>query len=259
MPSTLPDTSGRGHAPANVIHPSGTPPAGGWALVIAFHELGGHGSDVLGRLNLNDLGTKAVVVLPDGLLQGTITYWDAGPECCNYAGHTGPYGADVPYGSALIDGALAGYPINPARIIVVGYSNGDFEAEAVAHADSRVTRFFGFAGASPTLGATSWPLAILRAHGDADTTIKFVTGDFQHMPQWYPGQLDATADGCTSFTDTGVAKDYNASVAGAETEIYTAAGCPTGTTITEWKMHNVTHVTSFNAAWRTAAEGFILQ
>lgn len=61
---------------------------------------------------------QAVLVYPDGLLRS----WNAGSGCCGVAGTRGT--PDTAFVTAVVADALRELPVDPARIYLVGYSNG---------------------------------------------------------------------------------------------------------------------------------------
>jgi polyhydroxybutyrate depolymerase len=61
---------------------------------------------------------QTVLVLPDGEQRS----WNAGDSCCGFAGsHLAP---DVPFVAAIVTDAVRRWPIDAARVYLVGYSNG---------------------------------------------------------------------------------------------------------------------------------------
>jgi poly(3-hydroxybutyrate) depolymerase len=57
-----------------------------------------------------------------GVTDGEQRSWNAGDSCCGFAGsHLAP---DVPFVAAIVTDAVRRWPIDAARVYLVGYSNG---------------------------------------------------------------------------------------------------------------------------------------
>jgi polyhydroxybutyrate depolymerase len=61
---------------------------------------------------------QAVLVYPDGISRS----WNAGSGCCGVAGTRGT--PDTAFVTAVVADALHGLPVDPAKVYLVGYSNG---------------------------------------------------------------------------------------------------------------------------------------
>jgi polyhydroxybutyrate depolymerase len=89
-------------------------------LLIVLHGRGQSEPAVLSQTGFFELvqQRQAVLVLPDGEQRS----WNAGDSCCGFAGsHQAP---DVPFVTAIVTDAVRRWPIDAARVYLVGYSNG---------------------------------------------------------------------------------------------------------------------------------------
>src|SRR5207244_7941240 len=102
--------------------------------VVVLHGLGGNGRGIERRYQLaalvEELGFLAVY--PDGTEEkggGHRRFWNATDACCDFF-RSGV--DDVAYLDAIIGEMSAAYPVDPARVFVVGHSNGAFMAHRYA-------------------------------------------------------------------------------------------------------------------------------
>jgi len=220
-----------------------------YPLVLVLHGYGASG--VLQELYFG-LGTGSVpgafVLAPDGLVDGfDKRFWNASPICCAF---TGPAADDVAYLGGLLDAVLADWPVDPARVVVLGHSNGAFMAYRLAcdRAD-RVTAIAGLAGSTSSIDGAGCdparPVSVLHLHGTADETILYAGGWLLGGP--YAGAEASTAqwathDGCAATWTAGDALDLVPNLAGAETATSTADGCPAGIEVARWTIAGGGHV-----------------
>jgi polyhydroxybutyrate depolymerase len=187
---------------------------------------------------------RAFIVAPNGLVDSTGNqFWNADPACCDLD-HTGV--DDSGYLGDILTDILAAWPeIDPARVYIMGHSNGGFMAYRMAcdHADTitGIMSLAGDAASDPTTCTPSQPMSVLHLHGTADTEVPF-SGAMASTDQW------AMHDGCgTTRTPDGPAQDLDNSVAGAETTAETLDGCPAGITVEQYTLTGSSHIPVFNA------------
>jgi polyhydroxybutyrate depolymerase len=236
--------------PATLLRPPVLEPGRRYPLVLVLHGYGAMGAWQLLYLQLDRLAAdgRALVLAPDGTLDGSRRrFWNAG-ACCQFGG--APVD-DVAYLGGLLDGVLADWPVDPSRVLVVGHSNGHFMAYRLAcdRADV-VTAIAGLAGAAPLDPGTcrpSRPVSALHVHGTADEVIAYAGGTLAGA---YPGaeasfsQWAAHA-GCASTTAAGAPLDLESSLAGAETAPRAAEGCPSGVGVELWTIEGGRHIPTF--------------
>jgi phospholipase/carboxylesterase len=132
-----------------IAHPGGTEPL---PTVIALHGHGAHGQDLIG-LAPHLAGGRALWICPQAEF----------PVEPNYYGYTwfkrdaaGQRAAEEPARAieavrAFIDEAYARYPVDPARVVLLGFSQGGMLAYRIALSTPR--RFVGLAALSTGLAA----------------------------------------------------------------------------------------------------------
>jgi polyhydroxybutyrate depolymerase len=101
-------------------------------------------------------------------------YWNATDGCCAPADSDVD---DVAFLRAVIEDVKTQHPVDPARVFLVGFSNGGFMALRMAcDASEVVTAVVNIAGstwADPARCGPGRPVSILHLHGTADATIHF--------------------------------------------------------------------------------------
>jgi polyhydroxybutyrate depolymerase len=220
-----------------------------YPLVLILHGYGVDGFVQQSVLRMRDLSERygAFVMAPDGTADSTGRgFWNADPACCDLD-HTGV--DDVAYLGGLIDTVIAQRPIDPARVYVIGHSNGAWMAYRLAcdRADV-VTAIAGLAGAAPSIRtscAPSRPVALLHMHGTADDTVLYAGEDRGDIKQ--PGAVASVAqwaayDGCTGALVNGARLDLEPTLAGAETQTASTAGCPAGAAADLWTIEGGAHL-----------------
>ena len=149
-------------------------------LLLYLHGLGGSGSEALTSPELRALAQRhrMVLVAPDGNLdrQGR-RFWNAGGACCNFDGKAVN---DVARLEALLFHWTQRPEIDPARVYVVGFSNGGFMAHRLAcYMDDRLAAIVSIGGAGRAREEACAPvstIAVLEIHGDADPIVRYGGG-----------------------------------------------------------------------------------
>ena len=145
-----------------MFEPSPLAPGERRPLVILLHGLGGSGAHLFqaGRLGELARAHRLFVVAPDGTPdRARRLFWNAGDACCNFDRLAID---DVARLRALIDEWRARPGVDPARVYVVGFSNGGFMAHRLAcDAADRIAAVASIAGAAPdpAFGAAAPPVA----------------------------------------------------------------------------------------------------
>ena len=193
----------------------------------------------------------AVLVVPDGTLDKSgFRFWNApAGACCNFFGSRVD---DLAYLAGLLAEARARLSIDPARVYVVGHSNGGFMAYALAcRLSGQIAAAVVFAGAmpdSPCDCPAAGPVSVLHIHGTADATILFEGSVLPTGP--YPSALTsvadwARADNCSAAPPP--AGDGFA-FAGGVTTPYAARGCPPGVRVELWVNQGGRHAPNLTLA-----------
>lgn len=243
-----------GRGPVNVHVPAGYRPETPVALVMLLHgytSTGGYHEAYLGFLPLVD-ELSFIYLYPDGTANPAgAHFWNATEVCCDF------YGSgvdDSSYLRSLIDEIQRRYTVDPARVFLVGHSNGGFMSYRMAcdHADV-VTGVASLAGATfddPARCQPAHPVHVLQIHGTADEAIGYDGGCF--LGACYPGAAQTAAiwagyDGCQPLLDATLPPiDLEANLLGAETTIdQYAVGCQAGGSATLWSIVGGRHSPAF--------------
>lgn len=234
-------------------------------LVVLLHGYTSNGEQQATYFGLPALAEKAGFLLatPNGTRDRMGNrFWNATDACCDWF-RTGV--DDVAYVDAVIDEVSAKYQVDPARVFLVGHSNGAFMAHRYACDRS------GRVAAIVTLAGMQWkdqanckpesPVSVLHVHGRNDTTVRY-EGGLTPIGA-YPGAAETVAawaahTGCTGeLAATGRKLDVDRSVPGEETVEEARTGCPTGTAAALWTIEGGGHVPAFNENWAPAIWAFM--
>ncbi|HEY6476159.1 MAG TPA: PHB depolymerase family esterase [Polyangia bacterium] len=233
------------------VFTAGNQPAGERRpLLIFLHGLGGSGAEALDNPALRALAEQGrmVMVAPDGTLdhQGR-RFWNAGPACCNFDGKAVN---DVARLEALIAHWLERPEIDPARVYVVGFSNGGFMAHRLGcFMDDRLAAVVSIGGAGRAREEACTPvspIAVREVHGDADPIVRYDGGrvfndraldPHPSAPQTFHDWAERL--GCSGAPKLTTA-DLDPRLPGAETRIESYAGCPLGAAEL-WTVHGGGH------------------
>ncbi len=179
--------------------------------VILLHGFNTSSSDVAGHGRWLEAAARDrfVLVLPEG--QGGS--WNAG-GCCGLSQKLGV--DDVAYLSKVLDQVIALPNVDPARIYVVGESNGGMMAYRFGCAESaRVAGIASVQGTPVSSCQPERPIPAMHVHGRDDPTVPYDGG--QSLIAWVFGTTFpsvhtgfggiATAMGCQRAPTTGVSGD----------------------------------------------------
>jgi polyhydroxybutyrate depolymerase len=221
-------------------------------LLIFLHGLGGSGAEALRDPGLRALAERGrmVLVAPDGTLdRAGRRFWNAGRACCNFDGKAVD---DLARLETLIDRWRQRPDIDPARVYVVGFSNGGFMAHRLAcWMDDRLAAVVSIGGAGrdreEACAAVS-SIAVAEVHGDADPIVPYGGGrvfgnraldPFPSAPRTIHDWADRL--GCFPNAKPKLTSlDLDPRLPGAETTIASYGGCPHGTAEL-WTIHGGGH------------------
>jgi polyhydroxybutyrate depolymerase len=263
-----------GERPAAVVLPDDYSPAKKYPLVILLHGYGANAvvQNLLFGLKERVNGRQFILVLPNGTKDSDgKRFWNAGPACCDFDG-THPVD-DVGYLTGLIDESEKLYNVDTANVNFMGHSNGGYMSYRLAcEIPERIHRLAILAGAvdsDPKLCKSDKPVSLLHMHGTADEIVYYPPHPTAPTDGFLPVVTigaEATIgrwlvkDGCPSAWPTPTRADFLDTHAGAETEIFTWAGCTGGKEIQFWKMNGGDHVVmDVNQAFRDRALDFVLE
>jgi polyhydroxybutyrate depolymerase len=146
-------------------------------LLMVLHGFGVSSSLLIAKAALNQVADskKFAYLAPEGARDSLgRTFWNAGPSCCDLEHHAP---ADLKRLRDLLDFSLKNPAIDPARVFVIGYSNGGFMAHRLAcDVSDRLAGVISVAGAAsgPEVPCSpTTPLSVLEIHGDADPVVHY--------------------------------------------------------------------------------------
>lgn len=202
-------------------------------FVLLLHGLGGTGPSIAKHFALREKSERRhfLWAAPSGPLdKERRRFWNAGAACCDFEG-TGP--DHVAALGALIARAKADPRVDPARVYVIGYSNGGFMAHRLGCEVEGLAGIASIAGAAmPEVASCAHaPRFVLEVHGDADRVVSYEGGHVlgkAELPT-HLGALEtlrgwAKAKGCSGDPKDGPRFDLDPDLDGDETT-RVAIGC----------------------------------
>jgi polyhydroxybutyrate depolymerase len=218
-----------------------------YPLVMLLHGYGINATIQTAYFNMVDVPSDpgAFFLAPNGSIdEAGNRFWAASAACC------GDGVDDVAYLGGLIDDVMADWPVDPARVFVLGHSNGHFMSYRMAceRADV-VTAIAGLAGAATTVDGSGCdpaaPVSSLHVHGDMDEIVPYQGGDFApgavaSVMQW------ADHDGCGDTRSPGEPLDLEENLDGFETVSEIVDGCPAGVGVELWTIQDGVHAPVFH-------------
>lgn len=249
--------------PVTVFVPDSYDPMEALPLVLLLHGYGVTGAQmdsVLGfRAFAND--NRFITAYPDGTIDSDgSTFWNATETCCDFEG-TGV--DDSAFLRSVVEEAQDTAHIDPARIFVLGHSNGGFMAQRLGcdHADL-FSVVVSIAGATTTQDtcAPSEGIAVLAVHGTNDGTIAYDGGQFGPGLR-YPSAPETAAawaarNACAPDPVDGGALDLE-TIAGEETRVQRFVDCEDNGAVELWTVSGGTHVPRGNADYLSVLLDFM--
>lgn len=245
--------------------PESYDPAATSPLVVLLHGYTSSAAEQERYFSLTEESDRRgfLYAMPDGTRDpGGDRFWNATDACCDFS-RTGV--DDAGYLRRLIDTVMSSYPADPARIYLVGHSNGGFMAHRMAcdHA-SVVTAIVSLAGMAPddtTRCQPQRPVSVLQIHGTDDDVIPFGGGSNIGNP--FPS-VDTTLEmwrrhnGCREQAATAPPIDLEQELVGPETTVtaYTA-GCRDATRVELWAIEGGGHVPALAETFAPAVVDFL--
>ena len=186
-------------------------------------------------------------IIPNGTFDSAgQRFWNATDACCNFHGSDVD---DIAYLMGLIQEVERTVSVDPARVFIVGYSNGGFMAQRLAcEFPGRFAAVVSIAGAQSLDASDCQPahgLHFLQIHGTADPTILYKGGKW--FGGSYPSARDTTQswvniNGCDKEPTTLPPINLESAIPGRETIRERWAGCEPGTSVALWTIQGGTHV-----------------
>lgn len=237
-------------------------------LVVALHGYTSHAAEAESYFKLIPESDRRgfVYAMPEGTKnERDDRFWNATNACCDFYGNGTD---DTGYLSRLIDALVGGYRVDPARVYLIGHSNGGFMAHRMAcDKAGQVTAIASLAGMAPDdpgLCRPQRPVGVLQIHGTRDETIAFAGGS-NGSGRPYPSAEATVAmwrglNGCASAAGpAGAPLDLEQGLPGAETTVTSYAdGCRGGTRVELWAMKDARHVPVLSGGFTPAVLDFLL-
>ena len=218
-------------------------------FVLFLHGLGASGPFLVDKLGIDGLSKTLGFdyLAPDGDEDSKgQRFWNASVACCDFDRRRPDHSAHL---SRILDEKLADPRIDPARVFVVGFSNGGFMAHRLACDDERVVAIGAMGGAGPGPGETckrTSPLTVLAINGDRDKAVSFGGGTVlsRHDVPPHPSATStieawAQREGCSGTLAPSRTFDLELSIGGSETAVQSVGGCPRPLEL--WVVHGGGH------------------
>ena len=244
--------------PVQLYVPASRPVGVPAALVVVLHGYTGEADGAVQFFGLRPLADQRgfLVAAPQGTADSEgKTFWNASKACCNFGGSAVD---DSAYLSQVIATVVATQGVDPARVYVVGHSNGGFMAHRLAceHAD-QVAAIASLAGAldSDADCTPAQPVSVVQIHGTADETIRYDGGEIEGRPYTSAAKTVALwrrVDGCRSEGRSGERFDADNDVAGDDLRPTTWTTCRANTEVTLWSITDASHSPALTPAFTAA-------
>ncbi len=245
--------------------PESYDPAKPAPLVLALHGYSSNAAEVETYFRLVPESERRgfVYAYPDGSTDDRgDQFWNATDACCAF----GPQPDDSRYLSELISTIQASYRIDPARVSLIGHSNGGFMAFRMAcdHADqiSAIVSLNGATWNDPARCKPSKPVSVLAVHSETDETIALGGGDIDGDA--YPSAAGTVSqwlrlNRCASTGRAAPNLDLDRNMPAAETSVRVyEQGCAGGSTVQAWTIKGGSHVPQLGPDFTPAVTGFLL-
>lgn len=232
-------------------------------LVVLLHGYGINGAMQEDFFQLRQLADSRGFLLatPDGTIDADGShFWNATDACCGF----GATVDDSAYLVAVIQHIEADYRVDPARVFLVGFSNGGFMSYRMAcdHADliAAIASISGATFLDPSACNPSEPVTVVEIHGDHDEAIAYDGGTFRDQP--HPGAVETVADwaaydGCTGpATEAAEGRDLDQRFDDAIVAQY--EGCPPGVAVELWTIPGGAHIPELTDTFSAQVIDFLL-
>jgi polyhydroxybutyrate depolymerase len=248
--------AGRGAIPLTV--PSGYDPAVPTPLIVALHGYTSSGERHDRSWGISALADQYnfLTIAPDGEREpdgNRNRYWNASSACCNFNETAVD---DSGYIRRIIDQIKADYNVDPARVYVIGHSNGGFMSYRMAYEHSDVVAAIAsLAGANhiEDRDPPPYPVHVLQIHGTDDATILYRGGEIQGNR--YPSAMGSVSrwaqyNGCDMSRTSREMRDLDASLPGHETGVMKMnTGCKDGGSAELWTISDGAHSPVYSETW----------
>jgi len=236
-------------------------------LLMVLHGFGVSSSLLIAKAGLNQVADskRFAYLAPEGTRDSLgRPFWNAGPTCCDLERRAPD---DVKRLRELLEFNLKNPAVDPARVFLIGYSNGAFMAQRLAcDVSDRIAGVISVAGATPGPEipcAPLTPLSVLEIHGDADPIVHYQGGvvfDRTDLPPHASAvdSVKAWADrlGCKGPLQNVGSTDLEPNLAGSETAMQRFDGCRGSVEL--WTVHGGGHYVALQPPAMEAMWSFIV-
>lgn len=220
-------------------------------LLVFLHGLGGSGADLARGLELAAWAEARgfAFMAPEGHVDYSgRRFWNASESCCNFDQLPVDH---VELLRGWLTSAVANPAVDPARVYLIGYSNGGFMAyRAACELSSLLRGFVSIAGAAPADASTCHPerkLSVVHIHGDADPIVSFAGGHLfadtrrpRHPSAEKSVERWAGINGCSPSPVVTRNLDLDPRIPGGETEVSSFGDCESGR-VELWRIRGGDH------------------
>ena len=255
-----------GERPFTLVLPSNYQPGTPAPLIIGLH---GYTAESPYAQNYFALGKVAdekgiLTVYPSGSKDTNgYLFWNATPACCNFDSNSVD---DEAYLLSIIDSVSKDHTVDPARIYIIGHSNGGFMAHRMAcNQSDRIAAIVSLAGATysnPKSCNPTSPVSVLQIHGSNDEVISYTGGYL--FSSAYPSAR-RTIDLWGKLNECGKKPyrvlprlDLDRKISGLETTILRYKGCKTGANSELWTINKGKHSPELSATFAKSVIDYLL-
>ena len=255
-----------GERPFTLVLPSNYQPGTPAPLIIGLHGYTAESPYAESYLALGKVADEKgiLTVYPSGSKDSNgYLFWNATPACCNFDSSAVD---DEAYLLSIIDSVSKDHAVDPARIYIVGHSNGGFMAHRMAcNQSDRIAAIVSLAGATysnPKSCNPSSPVSVLQIHGSNDAVISYTGGYL--FGSAYPSAR-RTIDLWGKLNECGKKPyrvlprlDLDRKLAGAETTVLRYKGCKTGANSELWTINKGKHSPELSATFAKSVIDYLL-
>jgi polyhydroxybutyrate depolymerase len=255
-----------GERPFTLVLPSNYQPGTPAPLIIGLHGYTAESPYAESYLALGKVADEKgiLTVYPSGSKDSNgYLFWNATPACCNFDSSAVD---DEAYLLSIIDSVSKDHAVDPARIYIVGHSNGGFMAHRMAcNQSDRIAAIVSLAGATysnPKSCNPSSPVSVLQIHGSNDAVISYTGGYL--FGSAYPSAR-RTIDLWGKLNECGKKPyrvlprlDLDRKLAGAETTVLRYKGCKTGANSELWTINKGKHSPELSANFAKSLIDYLL-
>jgi polyhydroxybutyrate depolymerase len=255
-----------GDRPFTLVLPNNYQPGTPAPLIIALH---GYTAEAPYAQSYFALGKVAdekriLTVYPSGSKDSNgYLFWNATPACCNFDASTVD---DEAYLLSIIDSVSKDHAVDPARVYIIGHSNGGFMAHRMAcNQSDRIAAIVSLAGATYSNTRSCKPtsaVSVLQIHGSKDAVISYTGGYL--FGNAYPSARK-TIDLWGKINECGKKPyrvlprlDLDRKLAGTETTVLRYKGCKTRATSEMWTIHKGKHSPELSDTFAQNIVNFLL-